>query len=170
MYLGSVAGNVAGDVRIAMLVTYPTEISLVARQVANSFRPYKTSVGGTISLLHAGIIPADEMFQTAVDQNTTLTWILRFVGFIMMFFGLRMILNILSVTADIIPFVGSIVGAGASVVAFLVAVIVAFVIIAFAWIFFRPLLAFGLLVVAAAATFAVFWRGKGSKGEVVSTS
>lgn len=166
LYLASSGGNQAGDVRIAMRVRYPTEISVVARQTGDSFRPFKTSVGGSISLLQEGVIPADEMFQTAVDANTFLTWVLRVVGFVLMFIGFKMVLGILSVTADIIPIVGSIVGAGASFVAFLLALIISFVIIAIAWIFFRPLLAFGLLAIALAAAVAVVWRGHSTKQEV----
>lgn len=165
MYLDTAGRSGAGDVRVSASVTYPTEVSLVARQNGNSFRPYKTSVGGTISLLQTGVVPADEMFQAAVDQNATMTWVLRVVGFVMMFIGLKTFLSILSVTADIIPIVGSIVGAGAGVVAFLGALIVSTIIIAIAWIFFRPLLAFGLIAVAVIAGVAMVWRGKGAKSE-----
>jgi hypothetical protein len=36
-----------------------------------------------------------------------MTWILRFVGFVLMILGLNMILKPLSVMADVLPIVGS---------------------------------------------------------------
>ena len=160
LYTGSAAHDQAGDVRISMQVAYPAVISLVARQTGDTFRPYKTTVGGTISLLSAGTVPADEMFQGAITSNTILTWVLRFVGFILMMVGFVMMLRILSVAGDLIPFIGSIIGAGTGFVAFILALVLSTLIIAVAWVFFRPLLALGLVGVAVAAIGFLVMRAK----------
>jgi hypothetical protein len=59
-----------------------------------------------------------------------------------------MVLRPLSVVADVLPFVGNIVSAGAGFIAFLSAGALSSVTIAVAWIAYRPLLGIGILVVA----------------------
>lgn len=136
-----------GDVRIRFQVVNPTEISLMAKQVGNTFEPYKTSVGGNIELLRDGVFTAEAMIEKAQQSNRILTWVLRLVGFLMMMIGLNMIFKPLSVVADVLPFLGSIVGAGTGIIAFLIALILSLVTIAIAWIFYRPLLAIGIIAV-----------------------
>ena len=58
----------------------------------------------------------------------------------MMFFGLSMVLKPLSVLTDVLPFLGDLVEMGSSLVAFLIALPCALVVIAVAWLFFRPVL------------------------------
>lgn len=154
-----------GDLRISYREVPPTTVSLVAQQQGNSFTTYQTQAGGTISLLRTGTHSADAMFKQAETQNKWLTWILRGAGLLVMFMGLGMIFRPLSVVADVVPFVGSIVGAGTGMVAFLLAAMFSFVTIAVAWIFYRPLIGVILLVVAAAALAGVFMLFKKGKDE-----
>ena len=112
-------------------------------------------------MLHTGIKPATAMFEAAEAANTTMTWILRFIGLMLMFFGLKMIVKILSVLADVVPLFGNIVGGGTSIIAFLIALALSLVTIAVAWIFYRPLIS-GILVVVAIGAF-VMARSKAKK-------
>ena len=52
------------------------------------------------------------MFAAARSSSSMLTWILRVVGFFMMFIGLSMVLRPLSVLADVLPFLGSLIWQG----------------------------------------------------------
>jgi hypothetical protein len=96
------------------------------------------------------------MFQSAMRSNTILTWVLRLVGFLVMMIGLNMVLKPLSVVADVIPFVGNIVGAGTGLIAFLVAAVVSLLTIAVAWLFYRPLLGIAILAVVAALVVGIW--------------
>ena len=73
-----------------------------------------------------------------------------------MFVGFRMVLSLLEALGDVVPFIGDILGAGASMVAFLLTLVVAPLIISIAWIFYRPLVGLAGLSIAVAVT--VFWR------------
>lgn len=137
-----------GDTRITFKVVKPTEVSVIAQQKGESFAPYVAKAGGTIELLQTGVRTAAEMIQKAQDDNKLLTWILRLVGFVVMLVGLGLMLKPLSVIADVVPFVGSIVGAGTGLIAFLVSAVLSLTTIAIAWIVYRPLLGGALLVVA----------------------
>ena len=147
-----------GDVSVAFQVARPTEISVIAAQAGHSFEPYRAKAGGTIDLLQTGIQSVDEMIEKAQQGNKVLTCVLRLVGFVVMLIGLSMIFKPLSVQGDALPILGTIVGAGTGLIAFLIAACLSLVTIAIAWIVYRPLLGIALLVAAGGLTFAI--RGK----------
>ncbi|HHJ20251.1 MAG TPA: hypothetical protein ENJ84_10590 [Gammaproteobacteria bacterium] len=153
LYLGSKAHNEVGDLRVQMQVVYPTDVSIISAQAGNSFKPYQTKVGKNISMLSMGIKPATDMFASAEAANQTLTWMLRGVGLLVMFFGLKLMVKIFSVLADVVPLFGNIIGGGTSIIAFLVALVLSLITISVAWMFYRPLLSGGLLAVS----LLVFW-------------
>ena len=139
-----------GDVRVTFQAVHPGEISVIARQERNTFEPYQAKAGGTIEMLKMGTHSAETMFEQAQQENVTRTWILRFVGFLMMLIGLTMIFKPLSVVADVVPVIGSIVGAGTGLIALILAAALSLLTIAVAWIVYRPLLGILLLIVGVA--------------------
>jgi len=161
-YVGKApASPVVGDMRITFAMVQPLEVSVVSQQQGESFVPFKSSNGRSIELLQTGKHSAEEMFQKAQNDNKIITWILRVVGFFMMMFGLMMIFSLASVMADVIPILGNIVGAGTSIIAFLLAACLSLVTIAVAWVFYRPVLGVALLVVAAGLIILVSKKLKG---------
>ncbi len=66
-----------------------------------------------------------------------------------------MMLKVLSVTADIVPMFGSLVGTGTGIISFLLAAVLSLLTIAAAWVIYRPLLGLALLAAAAALIWAV---------------
>jgi len=137
-----------GDLRIHFRVVNPAVVTVVGQQQGNQLVSYQTQVGGTISLLEYGTLTAEVMFEKAQAANVLWTWLLRLGGFLLTFIGLAMILRPLSVVADVLPFVGNLVEKGTGLIAFVAACLVSVVTIAVGWIFYRPLLGIGLLVVA----------------------
>jgi transmembrane protein TMEM43 len=138
-----------GDVRIAFKAVRPATVSLVARQVRDTFEAYPAKAGDQILLLKYGTLSADAMFKAAQAESAMLTWILRFVGFLIMFFGVSMVFRPLVVFADVIPLFGTLLGAGLGAFAGFGAAVLSLVAIAVSWIFFRHLLGIALLVPAA---------------------
>lgn len=135
-----------GDVRVSYSVVKPQQVSVVARQTGASFSPYVTTVGTEVQLLEEGVVSAQAMFQHAQDANAMMTWILRAVGFFVMFVGFAMVFKPLSVVADVVPFVGSLVGLGTGLLAFGLALVGSSITVGFAWVFYRPLIGVPLLV------------------------
>lgn len=154
IYFGSGSKNPAiGDERISFKVVYPHDISIVSKQKNNSFEPHITKNGRSIELVYDGLKSADEMFAAESDKNSMFTWILRFVGFLLMFIGFAAILKPISTVGSVIPLLGNVLEAGTGIIAGLLAFIISFVVIAVAWIFFRPILGISLLVIAGVAFF-----------------
>ena len=157
-YLGESA-NVpkVGDVRVSFRVVEPAQASVVAAQRGGRLEPYHAEAGGDIALVSYGQKSAEQMFQAARTANAMLTWILRLVGFVLLFVGIRSLLAPLQVAADVVPIFGRLVGAGLSLAAFLVAAPIALVTVAVGWLFYRPLL--GVALLALAVGFVVWlWR------------
>lgn len=143
-----------GDLRISyQQVSSPTEVSIIAQQKGNGFEPFIGKSGSSIYMLQVGNHSAAEMFESAQQGNKIRTWILRVVGFFVMFLGFSMIFKPLSVVADILPIAGTIVGVGTGIVSFLLAVPLSLTTIAIAWIFYRPLIGVPLLLAAGVGIF-----------------
>lgn len=136
-----------GDVRIKYYLIKDPTVSIIAAQKGFSFAPYETKAGGTILMLVNGNVPASQMFKSAIEGNKILTWVLRFVGIFLMFLGFVMLFGPLEVLADVVPIFGTIVGVGTKFISFLLSLVISFLVIAFAWIFYRPVIGISLLVI-----------------------
>ena len=146
LYVGNdPRGPQVGDLKIGYRRIDLAAASFIGAQRGDSLRPYKTSNGRELFLSAAGDSTAEEMFESAKTENTVITWIVRAGGLLGMFIGFAFILSILGVAADLIPFVGSIVGFGTSLIAFAATAILGPVVIAIGWIAYRPLLAIGIV-------------------------
>jgi Transmembrane protein 43 len=149
-----------GDTRISFASVLPGEVSVVSKQTGTSFEPYRASAGMDIEMLKPGVHTAKSMFEAALTANTMLTWILRVVGFFLMFIGLVMFFRPLSVIGDVIPIVGSMMAFGTGLFAFALSLALSVGTVAVAWIVYRPVLGIALLSVAIALLVALALRGK----------
>lgn len=144
-----------GDLRITWMVARPDALSVIGAQVGDGFGPFATRAGDRLFMIEAGRVPAAAMFQQAEAENVTLTWILRLVGTVVMFLGFLIIFNPLKVLADVIPFIGSIVGFGTGLLAAVLTLILAPATIAIAWLFYRPLVGIAILAVGIALAYGL---------------
>ena len=153
------AGPQIGDVRISFSVIRPHNVSVVAQQSNDTFCPFPLN-NDTISLLADSIQSAELMFNRAQSANNFLTWVLRIIGFLMMYIGISMVFKPLSVLGDVLPFLGDVLEMGTGLVAFLIALPCWLIVIAIAWIFYRPVLGIILLIAAGALVFYLIKRRK----------
>ena len=98
-----------------------------------------------------GLLSASEVVAAEEQKAKFLRWALRPLGFILMSMGFVLVLKPLSVLADVIPFLGNLVGAATGLIATLLAGGISLVIIALAWVTFRPFIP--ILLIAGAALF-----------------
>ena len=159
-----------GDIRITYQIVAPSDVSIVSKQTGQSFEAYRAEAGGTIDMLNLGLIGAENMFQQAHQSNAMWTWIFRLGGFILMLVGAAMILRPLSVVADIIPFLGSVAGAGTGILALLIAAPFAFLTAAVAWLRYRPVIGIGLLILTTVFAGLIFIMSKQGKASRMSSS
>ncbi|MDF2374606.1 MAG: TMEM43 family protein [Verrucomicrobiales bacterium] len=160
---------VVGDIRVNFSFVPTGTISLVAQQAENSFVSYVAKTGGKLDILDRGALSAEEMFVAAHQANKVLTWGIRVAGFFLMMAGFSMILKPLAVFASILPFLGRIVETGTSIIAFLLAGILWTGVVAFAWIFYRPILGITLLVITAGCIVLIVRRLRMKSGSASAT-
>jgi len=170
LYLGADSESPQiGDIRVRFEATPATEVSILAQQKNASFQPYQTQAGDALSRLEMGMLSAEEMFAHARTENSIFTWVLRALGSAIMLGGLMMLMSPLVIVGDVIPLVGSIVQGSTFLVAALFTLILAPMTIAFAWFFYRPLVAVPLLIVSALAGYFLLRRGKSNSSPEVMT-
>ncbi len=152
-----------GDIKVSFSIIEPHDISIIAVQSGNTFKPYKASNDKTLDMLSEGIKSKDEMFEAAERANAFLTWILRLVGFFLMFAGISTVLAPLAVLADVLPFLGTLVRTGTKAISFLIALPFSLLTIALAWIFYRPLIGISLLVIVVVCVVLIIKKAHAAK-------
>ena len=136
-----------GDLKITLSEVLPQTVSVIAEQTGNTIQPYMTPAGQAVGLLVMGQQGPEQVIQQAASENKMLTWVLRLVSFLMMFFGFSLILRPLVVLAAVLPFLGSLVGFGTGLLAFMGGLFLWALATAFAWFAVRPLWSLGLIVI-----------------------
>ena len=146
IYLGqSVTAPQIGDMKIRFERIDLKQASFVGKQKGDTLEPYQSSNGRDIFLSAAGDKDAPAMFKQAQDENTMITWLIRAGGLLGLFIGFKLTMMIFSVLGDIIPFIGSLIGGGTTILALVFTLIVGPVVIAIGWFAYRPLLAIAII-------------------------
>lgn len=154
-FKGDPANPQIGAIRIHFGIIKPTELSIVGKQDNDSIQTYNTK-NGSIHLLEMGSVDAVSMFSSAESENTLIAWLIRLGAFLLMWIGLAMVFSPIKVLGDVVPFLGSILGAGIGFVAGVVSLVLSFITIALAWIVFRPVIGLALLALAGGFFFGGF--------------
>jgi hypothetical protein len=145
---GTISEPRVGDTRIQWFQAPSGSFSVIAKQFGNSLEPFHTSFGTTIDMLTRGEVSADSMFRSAHRSNTLLTWVLRVLGFFLIAIGFRIIMKPLIVLGDIIPLIGRIVSVLVNMVSALFSLMISFIVIGLAWVWYRPWLGGSMLLLA----------------------
>ena len=154
-----------GDVRVTLTKVMPADISIIAKVINNTFEVYKAKNGKTFSSVKMGTVSADNMFADAHSENSTWTWILRLIGIILVIGGLKSMFSILPTLFKVLPFLGNVVGAGVGLVCGIVGGAWSLLVIAIAWLFYRPLIGILLLAIVATLIWYLKKRAKEKKAK-----
>ena len=139
-----------GDVRVTFTKVLPCEVSLMAQVSGDTFVPFTAKNGKSFDVLQTGVLSADQMYEGQHSANKMWLWILRFLGIFLVIGGLKGIFGFLETLAKVVPFIANIIGAGVGLVCSLVGFAWSFIVIAIAWLAYRPVLGISLIVIAVA--------------------
>lgn len=138
-----------GDVRIKFEKVAPTcEVTVVAVVDGDGFKPFKAKNGYTLEKLVTGRKDIGQFFEDEQTTNTVNTWGYRILGILMVIGALKLIFSFVVTLTSIVPFLSGIVGWGVGVVCTVLGVVWSLIVIAVAWLFYRPVLGLALLAVA----------------------
>ncbi|KAL0978060.1 hypothetical protein UPYG_G00165420 [Umbra pygmaea] len=147
-----------GDVRVSFSYaglsgegTYPGPaqmVSVVAMQKDNTLKPFRTKSGDILEIIYLEELTAEEVFEREHSSNTMRTWALRAAGWFLMFLGISLMIRIIHTLVDWVPILRELVNLGLKLFALCVSCSLSLLTIASGWIFYRPLVATGLIAIA----------------------
>lgn len=137
-----------GDMRIRYTMVRPgLTVSVISGQSGDTLKPWPAGKI-FINYLAMETYSAPQLINKMQSESDTKTWIIRVVGVLMMFFGVLLILRPITALAEMVPILGSIVGAGVLLTAALASVALSLITIGVSWIFVRPIYGIPMLVAA----------------------
>ena len=154
-----------GDMRISFHYNTSTEVSVLAVQTGDTFAPFTSSVGKTVNKVMNGIHTGKEMIEDVKAQNKMIKWLLRLGGALLIMIGIGAVLKPISTIASFVPILGSIVGTAVGLIAFVLGLCLSLIIIAIAWIRFRPILGICLLAIAVILIIVLIILGNKKKAQ-----
>lgn len=128
------------------------------------------TVGYGFQTLVMGTKAADEIYEDAHSSNHSLTWVLRLIGVMLVIGGLKMIFGFIEAILKVVPFIANILGWGVGLVCTVVGVAWSLIVIALAWLFYRPLIGIILLAIAGFLIWVFAFKGKDKLKEIYNRS
>jgi hypothetical protein len=171
LYFGRVPGSPeVGDVRVTFEKVVPAKCTVMAVVDGDSFKPYKAKNGKRFQTLVMGKKSGDEIIDAEKSANTMLLWALRIFGILLVISGLKGIFGILETILKVVPFVANIIGWGVGVICTVIGIAWSLIVIALAWLFYRPLLGIGLLVLSGFLVWVFAFKGKDKLKELAANA
>ena len=161
LYFGRVPGSPeVGDVRVTFEKVVPAKVTIMAVVDGDSFKPYKAKNGKRFQTLVMGKKSGDEIIEGEKEANNMILWALRILGIVIIIGGLKGIFGFLETILKVVPFIAGIFGWGVGIVCTVVGIVWSLIVIALAWLFYRPVLAICLLAIAGFLIWVFAFKGK----------
>ena len=169
LYIGRTpAAPQVGDVRVTFEKVVPAKVTIIAKVKGDTFTKFKAKNGKTFQTLVMGVQDSAEIFQSEHDANNTLLWILRIVGIMLVIAGLKGIFGFLETLLKVVPFLAGIMGWGVGIVCTIIGIVWSLIVIALAWLFYRPLIGIALLALAGFLVWVFAFKGKDKLKEMAT--
>ena len=169
LYYGRVPGSPeVGDVRVTFEKVVPAKVTVMAVVDGDSFKPFKAKNGKRFQTLVMGKKSGDEIIEAEKEANNMWTWALRILGVLLVIGGLKGIFGFIETILKVVPFIAGIFGWGVGLVCTIVGVAWSLIVIAIAWLFYRPLLGITLLVLAGFLVWVFAFKGKDKLKELAA--
>ena len=169
LYFGRVPGSPeVGDVRVTFEKVVPAKVTVMAVVDGDTFKAYKAKNGKRFQTLVMGKKSGDEIIDAEKEANNMILWALRIIGIMIVIGGLKGIFGFLETILKVVPFVANIFGWGVGIVCTVLGIVWSLIVIAIAWLFYRPLLGISLLVLAGFLVWVFAFKGKDKLKELAA--
>lgn len=145
-----------GDIRISFAYADYDQVTVLGQQSGDKIVSYTTAKNSQISLLEKGQLSGNEMINIIEHNNKVFKWILRLLGFMLIVFGIYMLVGPITNIMSSVPLLGGAVNGILFLAALLLGTVISLVVIGISWIAFRPML--GILLIAGAIIFAILFK------------
>ncbi len=140
-----------GDLKVQYSAVPPQPASVIAQADGERLTAWTSPAQTLIFLVEAGVHDALTLVANAQSSNSTIGWLLRAVGFVLLWIAFSMMLGPLATLAAVLPPLGRAVGTFTGMIAFVLAAVLASVTIVLSWILVRPLWAVAIVLAIVAA-------------------
>ena len=169
LYFGRVPGSPeVGDVRVTFEKVVPAKVTVMAVVDGDSFKAFKAKNGKRFQRLIMGKKSGDEIIDIEKETNNMLLWVFRIFGVMLVIGGLKGIFGFLETILKVVPFIANIFGWGVGVVCTILGLVWSLIVIAIAWLFYRPILGITLLVIAGFLVWVFAFKGKDKLKELAA--
>ena len=169
LYFGRVPGSPeVGDVRVTFEQIVPAKVTVMAVVDGDTFKPFKAKNGKRFQTLVMGSKSGDEIIDAEKAANNTLLWIFRIVGILLVIGGLKGIFGFIETILKVVPFIANIFGWGVGLVCTVIGIAWSLIVIALAWLFYRPVLGIALLALAGFLVWVFAFKGKDKLKELAA--
>ncbi len=145
---GDLSSPKIGDIRISWSYNDWSEATVLAQISGESFVTYTAENGKTYNRVEEGLHTGAEMIQMIRDDDNMLKWILRAVGAVAILIGYLSLISPLTKVLSFIPIFGGLVSGALFLVELLASIVHSLVVIAIAWVVYRPVIGISLLAAA----------------------
>lgn len=145
-YVNYEESPVIGSVRISFVYNDTTSATVLAVQSGNSFETYTSKSKVGYYELYESKMTGPEVIQALRNSNNATKWLFRILGTILVIVGLLTFISPIGEIAKYVPILGNIVNFATSTIAFLIGLAISLLVIAVAWIRFRPIIGIILFV------------------------
>ena len=161
LYFGRVPGSPeVGDVRVTFEQVVPAKVTVMAVVDGETFKAFKAKNGKRFQTLVMGKKTGDEIIESEEESNGFWLWVWRGVGTLLVICGLNGIFGFIETLLKVVPFIAGIFGWGVGVVCRIVGIVWSLIVIAVAWLFYRPILGITLLVISGFLIWVFAFKGK----------
>lgn len=131
-----------------------TNISFIGKQESNQIVPFSYKKRSNY-VQYNGLFDKDEIIEKYRHGNQVLTMILRFLGWFLMFFGLKLLISPVDTLFGFIPILGKIADSISSFIIMLISLILSLITIAIAWFAYRPVISIILILISVGISYLI---------------
>ncbi|MCR4700100.1 MAG: TMEM43 family protein [Bacteroidaceae bacterium] len=169
LYFGRVPGSPeVGDVRVTFEQVVPAKVTVMAVVDGETFKAFKAKNGKRFQTLVMGKKTGDEIIEAEDESNGFWLWVWRGIGTLLVIGGLNGIFGFIETILKVVPFIAGIFGWGVSAVCTIVGIVWSLIVIAVAWLFYRPVLGITLLVISGFLIWVFAFKGKDKLKELAA--
>jgi hypothetical protein len=153
---GTPGSDRIGDLKVTFSAVPPGEISVLAGLDGSNLRPWQAANGGTVAVARPGLLTAEAMFREVYGMNSRTTWLVRAGATFALVVGYFAAIRPL---ARLLPPLGVLAHKAGKRIALTLALGHMLVVVALAWVVFRPMAGLALLAVGGGLVTALRrWR------------
>ena len=147
-----------GELKVTLYVSKPMVVSVIAKQSSNRIESFKVNGKGEISILKPGKVAASRLLLEKKDEEHLKYWLMRALGFVLVFGGVMLIILGFSSIEERFPLIRTIRNTGIIFISAQLSVVILLLTISISWLDFRPLVSGSFVLLSVLIIFLIRYQ------------